>query len=87
MRGQEDPVARGELDALPVDVEDGGTGEHECELVLGLVVVDRLGCTAQDLLDGDVADLYDWLGSLARGRRRGRAEQPAASHFVHAPRP
>ena len=85
--GRRDPVARGELDALALDVEDGGAGEHEGELVVGLVVVDRLDRTAQDLLDRRRRGLYDRsVRSPVAGAADASSSRPR-SHPVHPPRP
>ena len=71
-RGQEDPVARGEVDRFAVDLERGGAGQDHDPLVLILDEVLRtVGAAAQDLFDDQVAEGDDLLEPLTVRRCLG----------------
>ncbi len=79
-RGQEEPLARGQVLPSALDVENGSPGQDHDPLVLVLHVVLRPGGPpAQDLFDDQVAEAEDLLEPLALGRCVGGREQGAAA--------
>ena len=74
--GEEGPVARAEVHAVTVDIEDGGAGQEGHPFVLGLDVgAGPVVGPAQDLLDDQLAAGQKPVDALAGGGRvGGRAE-------------
>jgi hypothetical protein len=79
MSGEEKPVARAELDLLPLDEELGPTLDQEDPLVVIQVEKDGLRQeSAQDLLDGQAGPLNQTLDALTRPGCARRRLKPTA---------